>query len=133
MELYTDKVVVSPNKGLLNKLAYGFTEGSKSIFLQHITGVAISKANLFHLTGRIKFLTGDVENENVIFDFTANQNEAAVLFKEKLEELKNISYGSVDNKYTSDPDIIRKYKQLFDEGIITQEEFEAKKKEILGI
>lgn len=33
----------------------------------------------------------------------------------------------------SDPDLIRKYKQLFDDGIITQEEYEAKKKEILGL
>lgn len=31
------------------------------------------------------------------------------------------------------PDLIRKYKQLFDDGIITQEEFQAKKKEILGL
>ena len=28
---------------------------------------------------------------------------------------------------------IRKYKQLFDEGILTQEEFDAKKKQLLGL
>jgi hypothetical protein len=32
-----------------------------------------------------------------------------------------------------DTDVIRKYKQLFNDGIITQEEFQAKKKEILGL
>lgn len=32
-----------------------------------------------------------------------------------------------------DLNLIRKYKQLYDEAIITQEEFEAKKKEILGV
>jgi hypothetical protein len=32
-----------------------------------------------------------------------------------------------------DPDVLRKYKQLCDDGIITQEEFQAKKKEILGL
>lgn len=31
------------------------------------------------------------------------------------------------------PDEIRKYKQLLDDGIITQEEFEAKKKQLLGL
>lgn len=30
-------------------------------------------------------------------------------------------------------DELRKYKALFDDGIITQEEFEAKKKQILGL
>lgn len=33
----------------------------------------------------------------------------------------------------SDADEIRKYKQLADEGIISQEEFEAKKKQLLGL
>ena len=31
------------------------------------------------------------------------------------------------------PDTIRKYKQLLDDGIITKDEFEAKKREILGL
>ena len=30
-------------------------------------------------------------------------------------------------------DEIREYKKLFDEGIITQEEFDAKKKQLLGL
>lgn len=34
---------------------------------------------------------------------------------------------------TSIPDEIRKYKELFDEGIITEEEFSAKKKQLLGL
>lgn len=33
----------------------------------------------------------------------------------------------------STPDELRKYKELLDEGIITQEEFDAKKKELLGL
>ncbi|MCQ4637144.1 SHOCT domain-containing protein [Anaerovorax odorimutans] len=34
---------------------------------------------------------------------------------------------------TSSADEIRKYKELMDDGIISQEEFEAKKKELLGL
>ena len=37
------------------------------------------------------------------------------------------------NNYVSPADEIRKYKALLDDGIITQEEFDAKKKELLGI
>lgn len=36
-------------------------------------------------------------------------------------------------KQTSSADEIRKYKSLFDDGIINQEEFDKKKKELLGI
>ncbi|WP_343005204.1 MULTISPECIES: SHOCT domain-containing protein [unclassified Collinsella] len=32
----------------------------------------------------------------------------------------------------ADPDSILKYKQLFDQGVITADEFEQKKKELLG-
>ncbi|WP_435583671.1 SHOCT domain-containing protein [Lactobacillus crispatus] len=31
------------------------------------------------------------------------------------------------------PDQLRKYKKLADDGIITQDEFEAKKKQLLGL
>lgn len=47
---------------------------------------------------------------------------------------KNPSNGNRDDvKISSEADEIRKYKNLLDEGIITQEEFEAKKKQILGL
>ena len=36
-----------------------------------------------------------------------------------------------DNK--SETDKIREYKKLLDDGIISQEEFDAKKKELLGL
>lgn len=49
--------------------------------------------------------------------------------KEKQNNLKNsISVDSVSNA-----DEIRKYKRLLDDGIITQEEFDNKKKELLGL
>lgn len=34
---------------------------------------------------------------------------------------------------TSDADELKKYKALFDDGVITQEEFDAKKKQLLGL
>ena len=36
-------------------------------------------------------------------------------------------------KETSNADELKKYKKLLDDGIISQEEFDAKKKQILGI
>ena len=46
----------------------------------------------------------------------------------KKQNLQNANY-----KQTDAVNEILKYKQLFDNGVITQEEFEAKKKQILGI
>lgn len=40
---------------------------------------------------------------------------------------------SEEEKFFSAPDEIRKYKELLDDGIITEEEFEAKKKQLLGM
>ena len=36
-------------------------------------------------------------------------------------------------KETSNADELKKYKELIDSGVITQEEFDAKKKELLGL
>jgi hypothetical protein len=48
-------------------------------------------------------------------------------------EIDKISSQLTFNQFGPDDlNLIRKYKQLYDEAIITQEEFEAKKKEILG-
>lgn len=47
---------------------------------------------------------------------------------ERIKETKQIASGT---QY-SEADEIRKFKELLDEGIITQEQFEAKKKQIFG-
>ena len=41
--------------------------------------------------------------------------------------------NTIPQEVKSDADKIKEYKALFEEGTITQEEFEAKKKQILGI
>ena len=46
-----------------------------------------------------------------------------------VQEEKKENVSSADNSVEE----ILKYKQLLDSGILTQEEFEAKKKQILGI
>ena len=56
-----------------------------------------------------------------------------------IKNYKDIYDNIIANRKTSEStdsdqaDDIRKYKKLLDDGIITQEEFEAKKKELLGM
>ena len=52
-------------------------------------------------------------------------NQLSVIKNEQNKDEEN------DKENRSPADEIRKYKELFDEGIITAEEFEKKKKELL--
>ena len=60
----------------------------------------------------------------------------AVRPKDKQEASNNVAPAVAFNNTStrvSDSDEIKKYKELLDSGIITQEEFEAKKKQLLGL
>ena len=60
----------------------------------------------------------------------------AVRPNDKQEASNNVAPAVAFNNTStrvSDSDEIKKYKELLDSGIITQEEFEAKKKQLLGL
>ena len=62
-----------------------------------------------------------------IYDIT---NQIIVQFT----EIKNLKETPIENNATvSTADEILKYKNLLDAGAITQEEYEAKKKQLLGL
>jgi len=66
---------------------------------------------------------------------TPQQREAEIL--ELMSQLDNIrnahSNGQSTGAMVSDADELAKYKKLLDDGVITQDEFNAKKKQILGL
>lgn len=49
------------------------------------------------------------------------------------EQLKKIVEEVTHQNKADEFDDIRKFKQLYDEGIITEEEFNVKKRELLGL
>ncbi|WP_143807185.1 SHOCT domain-containing protein, partial [Oenococcus oeni] len=60
--------------------------------------------------------------------------ESFNLLANKLESIISINNANVtDSKKVSDADEISKFKALLDEGTITKGEFDAKKKQILGL
>ncbi len=112
-----------------DKRVYG-----KAIFGRHVdlpldkisaVGLAWPKAiSVATSSGRVTFF--EIINRDEIYECINNllierQN------KPKIEETKQ------DIHQVSNADELKKYKDLLDEGIITNEEFEAKKKQILGI
>lgn len=140
LELYEDKVIIK-RKGALSKLTQGFFKGDKTIYLSQISSIQIKPGSML-TNGYIQFtLSGGNESTKGIFDATKDEN--AVMFakkdndlvnsiKAKIEELKSTN----NNPGTAQPssaDELRKFKQLMDDGIISEEEYEKKKKNILGL
>ena len=82
-------------------------------------GVSVSTSS-----GRITFL------------YLAKKEEIASKIRELLVERQNKVTASTTIKQEipqSNADELKKYKELLDSGVITQEEFDAKKKQLLGL
>lgn len=65
----------------------------------------------------------------------ANAPEKIAFYQKKIEEIDKKFFGYVDVKVVEKENenigMLEKYKKLLDEGVITKEEFEKKKKELL--
>ena len=142
--LYDDHIVIK-HKGALNLLAMGI-HGDKTIYYSDLTSVQYKKAGGI-LSGHIQFsLMGGRESkggvlaassdENTI-TFTQDKNyeaERVVEFiNNKIREIKTSKTTPMQTApVASVADELLKYKQLLDMGVLSQEEFEAKKNELLN-
>ncbi len=116
-ETYNGTLYITNERFVLLAPKYGFDIPSVKIsnFSAHKDGFEIYQgAKCF------QFLTKDVQN---ILKLTELMNK---VFKEQ-------SIVPAEKIHKSTPDMIREYKDLLDSGIITNEEFEAKKKQLLNI
>lgn len=138
--LYHNRVVIK-RKGAIAKLSQGFFKGEKEIFISQISGIQVRDGTVF-TNGYIQFtLSGGNEStkgilsatqdENSIM-FAKNNNELVKKIKNKIYELKNSqTQGAIQQLSTADE--ILKYKSLLDMEVITQEEFDKKKHELLSM
>lgn len=135
-----DHSLTIKRKGFMSANSHGF-KGDKTIPFKNITAIQLKEPKMTN--GYIQFsLIGGNESTQGLFASTSDENTIMVSKKEdyeKMVELKdyieNYNYERENTSSTSvsGADEILKYKQLLDQDIITQEEFNAKKKEILGI
>lgn len=102
-----------------------------------LIGAGTSKGNTTqntYITGidfTIRFRDG---NTCVLgFDGTEGGISASNSFEILLEEIKNIQKQGNQKQNSSSVDDLTKLKELVDAGVLTEEEFTAKKKQILGI
>lgn len=141
LKVYEDRIVIS-HSGVLNFFAMGI-KGDKTIYYNDLTAVQFKKAGWL-TAGHIQFsLLGGRESvggviaaasdENTIL-FGKSENDTAekmvAYIQKKIKEARQPKVATVA---TSSADEIMKLKNLLDMGIITQEEFDAKKKQLLGL
>ena len=127
--------------GILNVALHGL-DGTKSINIANITAVQLKAPGV--TSGYLQFtLMGGKESQGGVLAAMSDENTVAVFTGEleKAEKVKDYIESILSKQgapsapvvQTSPADEIRKYKQLLDDGIITQEEFDTKKKELLGL
>ena len=157
--LYYDTLEIHDNKvvGYLNG------SQNMTWYFKEYSGIDLVKANMNSQFAQVVFLTGmNAKNRAVGIDFGATQNLNAmndtnrILFcsgmfsfsktndfatsvaneiRAAFENYKNNDVVEVSGSApaVSAADELKKFKELLDMGIISQEEFDAKKKQLLGL
>ena len=142
LNVYEDKIEI-------NKKGSAWITGgtTKSIPISNITSVSFTPFKPFQ-RGFIEFtIPGGKDskngmdaltNENAIHLKSAAQNEEATKIKAYIDEqiMKNANNKggtTIVQQATSPAEELKKMKELLDMGIITQEEVDAKKKQLLGL
>lgn len=140
LALYENKVVIR-RKGALATMSHGFT-GDKEILIRNITGIQLKPGSAM-LNGYIQFtipggneskrgISAATQDENTVM-FRKSENETAKSIKEKIEQIQMDMNRPQATVVASSPvDEIRKLKALLEDNIITQEEFDKKKADLLA-
>lgn len=146
LDVYENKVVLSIKKGFWSSVS---NEGQKTIYYTDCTSVQFKKCGGV-TTGYLQFETASVAakrgnpasnqmNENsFVFNsskYNAQMQEVYEYISQKVEECKNPKTKPISSASStfSAADEILKYKKLLDMGAITNEEYEAKKKQLLDL
>lgn len=148
LDVYDNKVVFSSTKStstLVTGLFLGtsVTQGEKTIYYKDAIGVQYKPSSITDGYIQVETAAGGVTSsssqyggENSIQFSGKDRNEEAEIIvnfiKNKIEEIKNAPVGGIVQQFSAAEEL-KKFKELLDSGIITQEEFDAKKKELLGI
>lgn len=143
LDVYEDRVVLTQKKNIRAFLTHDLLKGTKEIYFADMSSVQFKKASSLIL-GYIQFevagLAGNnfgSENSWTYESYRQEEADKAVAYiKGRLSEMKKQKAGGGNTQVVqqvSAADEIKKYKDLFDQGIITEEEYNKKKKELLGL
>lgn len=139
--IYDDKIVIE-RKGFRAFIWHGL-KGGKTIPISSLTTIQFKAAGKL-TNGYIQFgMLGSVESGGGIL--SAQSNENTIFFQQKNAEIAEKIKLYLENKISeksqttqekvsvNNIDELKKFKELLDSGIITQDEFEQKKKHLLNL
>lgn len=135
MEIRGDSVV------LTRKLFFGKSKGEKAIAIRSISAVQFKGAGLTAGYLQIAFsgskeikggLFDAASDENTIMFYKGSQGQFEAL-RDELERLRHASPAGSGSTPLSASEEIRALAELHQQGILTDEEFSAKKRQLLGL
>lgn len=147
--VYDDKIIIS-RKTAMGFLSQGL-KGDKVFFYKDLSSIEYKKPSFF-ANGYMKFITAGTNETNQNIGILGNTTKKALqdantlilrAFNKEIPILSDKIYQYILNKISntkngnisinSSADEIMKFKKLLDDGIITQEEFDNKKKKLLNL
>ena len=148
LDVYENKVVFSSTKStstLVTGLIFSesVTQGERTIYYKDVIGVQYKPSSIADgyiqietAAGGMTSTSSQYSGENAIqFSGKKNNEEAEIIvsfIRKQVEEIKNAPAGG-GVQQISTADELKKYKELLDLGVLTQEEFDVKKKQLLGL
>ncbi len=143
LDVYEDKCVFSVSAGIGSFLTGNGSDGEKTVYYVDCIGVQFKRAGLQLGYLQLETASGLMNNkQSNFFNENSFTFEPSKVSNEKMEEVAAYVKSRIDvckrTKNVGAPAIspaeeIKKFKELLDMEVITQEEFDAKKKQLLGL
>ena len=122
--LFNKCEITVTDKRVYGKAAFGRSVNLPFDMISSVGTTAFKGIGVATSSGRISFYL--CQNSQEVFSVISN-----VLLERQGKATKQVA--TPDAGFRSSADELKKYKELLDSGVITQEEFDAKKKQILGL
>lgn len=119
--------------GVAGAIAGGMSKKTKDVC--NLLSVTVMTTNYDRPTVQLVLIPGETLKSGIVYN-TARQNAekiAAKLTSILEQKGQSITPATATATAFSSADEIKKFKELLDLGVLTQEEFDAKKKELLGL
>lgn len=122
--------------GGVGAIVGGVTGGKKTKGICNSMKLRVSLKNAHTDVVYINFITTETKTSSFIYKAAQDSAQKCITALEFINDVNQSSHIEHTNtivQTTSAADEIVKFKALLDQGVITQEEFDAKKKELLGL
>ncbi len=146
LKVYEDRCIITVKAGIGSFITGNISDGEKTIYYSDCIGVQFKESGV--QIGYLQLETASLQmnnsadnffNENSFtFDTTVQSNDTmkqvANYVREQVAEAKKAkNHPAVQVQQVSAADEIKKFKDLLDMGVITEVEFNEKKKQLLGL